>query len=313
MFTVFTKVVVVFAIIGVGFYCNKKNILPDSVEQPLVDLLLTITTPCMVLSSLASKTLEAGTMSKTFLVIGLSLGYFIIAPILSLFFKRFLKNTSPKDVGVMMAVMTSINTGFMGFPITKAIFGEDIFFLIVLQNIALNIYFFSIAILQINYGHDEAKDIRSALKAVINPCIIAAVLGLLILFTQIKLPAPLLEFITMLGDVTTPISMLVVGMRLARSNLMNLLKNRDLIFASIVNMLIMPVVFFLLCNWLPITSDVKLLMVWAASFPSAVIIIPLSVKYNRNATLAAEGMALTTIISLIVLPLSATILTAIYL
>ena len=137
--------------------------------------------------------------------------------------------------------------------------------------------------------------------------------GLIILFTQIKVPAPALDLFQMLGDVTTPLSMLIVGMRLAKSNLRKILRNRDLIFAALVNMIVMPIIVFLICNWLPIPPDVKLLMVWAACFPAAVVIITLSIKYNRNATLAAEGMALTTTMSLFMLPIAATVLSAIYL
>ena len=312
MLTVFSKVIVIFAIIAVGFFCNKKGILPDSVEGPLVELLIMITCPMMVLSSLASKDLEPDTFPKAIMVILIAMAYFIVAMAVSFGLKRFLKNTPKEDIGVMMAVMTSLNSGFMGFPVTKAIFGEDMFFLIVLQNIALNIYFYSFAIMQINYGHAESANLKSALKSAINPNIIASAVGLVILFSQIKLPEPALEFMTMLGDVTTPLSMLIVGMRLARSHIVSILKNRDLVFVSLVNMILMPLAVFLVVNWLPIPADVKMIIVWATCFPCAVMVVTLSAKYGRNATLAAEGMALTTAMSLVMLPIAATLLSAYY-
>ena len=312
MLTVFSKVIVVFGIVAVGFFCSKKRILPDEVEGPLVDLLLLVTCPLMIFTSLATRELDPGTLPKTIIVILMSMGYFILAPLVSMIFKKFLRNTPKEDIGVMMAIMSSLNTGFMGFPVTKAIFGDDLFFLIVLQNIALNIYFYSIAIIQINYGHSESGNIAQAMKSVINPNIIAAFIGLIILFTQIKLPGPLLDFTSMLGDVTTPLSMLIVGMRLARSNVSSVIKNRDLMFAGLVNMIFMPIIVFLIVNWLPIPQDVKMLLVWSACFPCAVVVVTLSVKYHRNATLAAEGLALTTLMSLIILPVAATILSSYY-
>ncbi len=313
MLTVLYKIIVIFAVVGIGFFCNKRGILPNSSEPALVNLLILVICPCMVLGSLVSRELEPDTLHKTLEVLALSASYFLFSAIVAFLFTKFLKNTPKEDYGVMMAIMASVNTGFMGFPITKAIFGDDIFFLIVIQNIVLNIYFYSFAIFQINYGSKDFKgDFSSSLKSIINPNIIAAILGLIILFGQIKIPGPAVELVDMLGGVTTPLSMLIVGMRLANSNLKSILKNRDLILASVVNMLIMPVLVFLAVNWLPVENDIKLLMVWCACFPMAVIVVSLSSKYGRNATLAAQGMALTTTMSLVILPVAATILSAYY-
>lgn len=312
MLTVFSKIIVIFAVVAVGYFCNKKDILPNESEGALVNLLILVVCPCMILSSLATKTLEADTISKTLLVLLLSTVYFIVGPLLAFLYKGIFKNTPKEDIGVLMAIITSVNTGFMGFPITKSIFGDDIFFLIVIQNIVLNIYFYSGVILQINYGHNETGNIGSTIKSIINPNVIAATIGLVILFGGIKLPGPATEFLDMLGGVTTPLSMLIVGMRLANSNFKAVFRNKDLILAAIIKMLVIPPIVFLLVNWLPIPADVKLLMIWCACFPTAVVLVGLSSKYRRNATLAAEGMAVTTTMSLVLLPVYATILSAIY-
>lgn len=315
MLTVLSKIIVIFAVVAIGYFCNKKGILPNSSEPALVNLLILVICPCMILSSFLSRQLESDTLPKTLLVLGLSMGYFIFAAIVAFIFSKFLKNTPRQDIGVMMAVMSSVNTGFMGFPITQAIFGDDIFFLIVIQNIALNIYFYSLGILQITYGKkDKANSggIKSSMKSMINPNIIAAVVGLVVMFSQIRVPEPVIEFTDMLGAVTTPLSMLIVGMRLANSDIKSILSNKDLIFASIVKMIIMPILVFLAVNWLPISNDVKLLMVWCTCFPMAVIVVSLSSKYGRNGILAAQGMALTTTMSLVILPVAATFLSSFY-
>ncbi len=312
MLTVLSKILVIFAVVAIGFFCNKKGILPNSAEPPLVDLLILVISPCMILGSLFSRTLESDTLPKTLLVLALSAGYFIFAGIISFIMKRFMKHTPSKDLGVMMVIMTAVNSGFMGFPITKAIFGDDIFFLIVIQNIILNIYFYSMAIIQISYGSSDIGDIKSSLKSIINPNIIAAIIGLIVLFGSINVPAAIKELVDMLGAVTTPLSMLIVGIRLSNSNLKAVLKNSDLIFAAIVKMLVMPALVFLAVNWLPISSDVKLLIVWATCFPTAVVTVSLASKYGRNATLAAEGIALTTVMSLVLLPIAAALLSGYY-
>ena len=316
MLTVISKISVIFAVIAVGFFCNKKNILPNSSEPALVNLLILVTCPCMILSSLGSRELDSETLPKTISVIILSAAYFIFSAAVAFLFKNLMKNTPKKDLGVLMIIMTSVNSGFMGYPVTKAIFGDDVFFLIVIQNIVLNIYIYSLGIMQINYGGDRVKVPRDGLKttirSILNPNIIAAVIGLILLFGRIRLPEIGMELIDMLGAVTTPLSMIIVGMRLANSKLTVVLKNRDLVLTAIISMIIMPILVFLGVNWLPVTSDVKLLMIWCTCFPTAVVTVGLTSKCGRNATLAAEGLALTTVMSMVLLPIYATLLSGYY-
>lgn len=314
MLTVLIKILGIFAIIVVGYIATKTNIITKESESSMVNLLILITTPCMAFSSIVSKELDSSISEKVILVLLVSLAYFIIMPILVLPLGKIFTHTPKEDVGVLMAIMVAANAGFMGFPITKAIFGDHFFFLIVVQNIILNIYLFGIAVLQMNYGSESKFDIKSIIKSVMNPCVVVSLIAMVILFTGIKMPEPVMDITGMLGNVTTPLSMIIVGMRLANSKFDSVLKNRDLIIASLFNVLIAPLCAFLMVNWLPfLTDDVKLLIIWASAFPCAVIIAGLAAKEGRNATLVSEGIALTTLLSLITLPIAATILTSLYL
>ncbi|MBQ7245630.1 MAG: AEC family transporter [Firmicutes bacterium] len=314
MLTVLIKILGIFAIIVVGYIATKTNIITKESESSMVNLLILVTTPCMAFSSIVSKELDSSISEKIILVLLVSLAYFIIMPILVLPLGKIFTHTPKEDVGVLMAIMVAANAGFMGFPITKAIFGDHFFFLIVVQNIILNIYLFGIAVLQMNYGSESKFDIKSIIKSVMNPCVVVSLIAMVILFTGIKMPEPVMDITGMLGNVTTPLSMIIVGMRLANSKFDSVLKNRDLIIASLFNVLIAPLCAFLMVNWLPfLTDDVKLLIIWASAFPCAVIIAGLAAKEGRNATLVSEGIALTTLLSLITLPIAATILTSLYL
>ena len=78
-------------------------------------------------------------------------------------------------------------------------------------------------------------------------------------------------------------------------------------------MICVPLITFLLVNWLPISSELKLGFVFGAAFPAAVAIVPIASMEGRDSVLAAECVALTTLISLVVLPTTAVILTNLYL
>lgn len=312
MLTILIKILVIFAMIFVGLFANKRGILPAESNKYLVDLLILITSPAMILHAMATGTLNHDLFKDTVTVLLGALLFFTIMPVIAYFLSKLLRSTPSADIGVLMVVMIAVNTGFMGFPITKAIFGDYIFFLIVIANIPLNIYLYLIAILQMNIGRNNTYDLRQTIKSALNPCIIAALLGAVILFAGIHLPLPVIDFLGLIGDATIPLSMIIVGVQLAGSNVISILKNKDLIKASLINLIIVPMLTFLAVHWLPISSGAKLTLVFSSCFPCAVASVGVAAKEGHNADLVAEGVALTTTFSLITLPVAATILSHIY-
>lgn len=312
MLTILTKVFVIFAIIFIGILASRLRILPAESNKHLVDLLILITSPCMILHAMATKKLNPHLISDTFQTLTLSTAFFILAPLFSLLAVKIMRHTPPEDIGLMTVIMTAVNSGFMGFPVTKALFGDYIFFLIVIANIPLNVYLYFTAVFQMNIGKTNDYNLKKILKSMLNPCIVAATAGCVILFLDVNLPDPFLEFLSTIGDASIPLSMLIVGVQLADNNAVSILKNRDLLKASLINLLLIPAATFLAVNWLPVSGGAKLTVVFSASFPCAVSTVSVAAKEGHNADLAAEGVALTTTLSLITLPIIATFLSTHY-
>ena len=124
MIIVFSKVLVIFILILVGFVANKKQILPDEALPYITNLLLYVTTPCMIISSIYSKKLTNDIFTSTTQIMLGAIAYFIIATFLCYYLVKFLKLKPKKDWGMFVVAIVTINSGFMGFPITKAIFAR---------------------------------------------------------------------------------------------------------------------------------------------------------------------------------------------
>lgn len=302
MIVVFTKILVIFSIIGVGFFANKTNLLPLESKDYLVKLLLSITSPCLIIASISTKELTSETFTQTLEVMVGSLAFFIIVPFISYFIVRMLRYNPIEDRGVMMVVVTAVNTGFMGFPITKSIFGDDYFFLMVIENIVLTIYLYLISVIQMNLGSNHKHNLKSMIKPLMNNCTLAALISLVLLFGHVKLPEPIYELTNMIGSITVPLSMIVVGVQLGESKFTAVLKNWKLIVASGCNVILVPILTFFAVNYLPITTEAKLILVLAACFPCAVVTVAVASQEGKNAGLLAEGVAITTLFSLITLP-----------
>lgn len=331
------KVLAIFLLMAAGFGVGRLKILPEGSDATLNVLLIKVVTPCMILSSITSKELTDDTLSMTLQTFAGSVVFFAIAGVLGYFFAKHMLHVNPSsNIGVYTFAFASINTGFMGFPVTLALFGQDIFYLMVMQNVILTVYLYSAGPLMLKLGCASSEALpagtadtanaaktasaagsSSALKSFFvsfwNPNAVASVISLVMLFAGLHLPKLIFEPVQTLGDATIPLSMLLVGLQLSESNISGLIKNGKILAFSLVKMLLLPVLTFFAVNWLPLAVSVKICLIFAAVFPAAVAVAPVTAMENKNSLAAAELIAITTLLSVGTIPLFATLLTQFYL
>lgn len=307
-----SNILSIFLIVAVGYIANKCHVIPDEASKYLVDLLMCIASPCMILDSISSTTLREDMGTLTAEMLACAVAFFACTFVLSRFLCLHVLHVPKEDAGVYMFCLSTINNGFMGFPITLALFGEDILYLMVLFQIILVIYLYSAGFVQVDYGHTARVDLRSTLHYLVNPNTIAAALSMLMLFSGLHLPGFLQSAVSLIGNATTPLSMLLIGVQLGSSNLLGILKNRKLVLLSVLKMLLLPLLTFLAVNWLPLPATLKVALIFGAAFPTAAASVPVTSMAGRNATLAAEIVAFTTLLSMVTLPVTALLLHAVY-
>lgn len=313
MLLILSKIAVVFSMAGIGFGANKLNVLPTESNKYLISLLLNIATPCLLITSIAGKTLTDETLEITVITMVGAILYFALGLVVAYGFVRLLK--VPKvDRGVYTSIITMVNNGFMGFPVTQESFGDDALYLMVLCNIILCIWTYTIGFFQINIGTGEfdRQTLRRNVRSMLNPCAIASIIGIFLLFTQIPLPSFLFSLLESVGQISIPLSMIVVGVQLGQSNFKKVIRNKKLVIASLFKQIMIPLLTFLAVYWLPIADIIKLALTFSACFPAAVNMVAVAALENRNATLASEGVALTTVFSMVTLPVAILLLTAVF-
>lgn len=314
MITVISKVFSIFLIMAVGFVLYRKNVFPVAATKYFVDLLLLVTTPCMILTSITSREFDASMAVSTAQTLILTCGFFAVSAFIGwILFKTVFKKTPKQDIGVYIFGFASVNNGFMGFPVTQAIFGGDIFYLMVLHNIILSLYLYGAGPLILSMHHEGPKmDFVSLTKKMANPSIIFSIWGIIMLFCGLQLPDMIFDTVDTIGQITVPLSMLLVGMQLGDADLKHIFSNITLVLMSLIKMLALPLVTFLLVNWLPIADTVKICLIFGASFPTAVVTSAIAVIENKNSTLSAECIAVATLISLVTIPVVALFLNGYY-
>lgn len=315
MLLIFGRVFGIFSLIFVGYITYRRGIFGKDAKDTLTKLLLNITAPCMAAYSIYSKEMSDKLVQSTVQVLIVETLYYALGVIIAFLIVKFLKFDPVSQWGVYIAAMIATNNGFMGFPVTEAIFGDDIFYLLVMINIPTCIFFYGVMPMVLNIGRKNSEsNWKSNLKLMLNPAMFGITIGVIFMLIQYRPPEAIDSVVKYLSDATIPISMIVVGVQLGESNLREIIKDKYVNITSLMRMIIIPIITFLAVHFIPILNeDVKLIIVFSSIFPTAVVTAAISVQQNIEGNKAAEIVSITTAISLATIPISAAILSYFYL
>lgn len=304
MFLIFAKILSVFSISLFGYIGNKLKWFPEESTKYFSLLLVNITSPCLVIYSMSQEELTGETLSSVVQTAGLMLLALIIATIISIVCVKLMR-TPMADRGVYRFLLVLTNCGFMGFPLALAVFGKKGLFLMIIANAVFTFYAYSAGVIMLIYGSENGLTVKTAAKSLVSIPVVTSVIGILIFVFGIPLPSLLESFLDMVGDITVPLSMIIIGIQLAESKAMEILTNRYLFETIILKLIIIPAALFGIFMWLPVSPFVLCIVVFAMAMPSAAISPVLSELYDTNARLAAQGVFITTLFSLISIPVTA--------
>lgn len=317
MLVIFSKVLVVFIYVGIGFAANRLKVLPDECIKYFTSLILNIAVPCLMISSITGQELNDSMYRNTILILVLSVVIFLfITASSSAFADRMFKDIPQQDRNILASAMTGCNSGFMGFPVTRAVFGATVFYYVVIQNIANNLYLFVISIPHLHHRDRKAggkMSMRELLKPFVNITTITTVISVIMLFTGIRLPEYAMDIFTELGEITIPLSMILVGVQLGSSDFNDIIHNRDLIVTSLVKLIAAPLLVMAIMSLMPVDPIVRLTVIICTCFPSASLGVATAAKEHMNSGLMAEAVAITTMLSMITLPVWIMVCSKLYL
>ena len=316
MLLIFSKVLVVFIYIGVGLIANRLKVLPEESVKHFISFIMGITVPCLVISSITGQVLNGDMYRNTILTLLLTTLVLIVTAFATTFVSdRIFPWKDQQDRNVLASAMTGCNAGFMGLPIASAVFGELVFYYLVIQNIANNLYLFVMSLAQLHHRESEksSKSLSEKLKPLVNPTSVATIVSLIMLFAGIHLPEYAMDIVTTLGDITIPLSMILVGVQLGGADFKKLIADKALLITSVMKLIAVPALALLILTPMPVDPVVKLTVLLGMCFPSAVIGVAVAAQENKNPKLMAEAVAITTLLSLITLPVWIMIITRLYL
>ena len=194
------------------------------------------------------------------------------------------------------------NCAFMGIPVVESVFGSK-------GIIFLTMYITVFHILCWTWGITlltGESSLRDTVRHLFTPAVISVFLGLLFFFFRIPLPQIIKEPLGLIGDMNTPLAMLVAGATLSRTKVRELVRRPRILYISFLRLILFPALTALLAAGfvklgaapMPVTTAVI-----AAGCPTAVINISFAIKYNKDSVYASELFAFTTVACGVTIPL----------
>ena len=292
------SVVTLFLMMGVGFFLGKKQILAGSTLSQLSTTLLYVVCPLITVSSMMNETRDAATVHQVLVSLAALIGTYVLnALLIQLCFRR----TPPERRGVMRFASVYGNTIFMGMPLIQAAMGPA-----GMIPVIITMGTFSAA----TWSHGAAliggREGMSARKAVLNPGVISFVIALLFFAAQIRLPAPITNAMGYLSNLNTPLAMLIIGAQMASADLRSVFTDRSLYSVAALKLIAAPLVTMLVLLPFRLDPDVYTSMAILAACPTAGSTSLFCQLLGKDPALSARLITLTTLISLVTLPLVAT-------
>lgn len=301
---VFSNLAGLFLLIAVGYAAVKFQVLPASSTKLLSNLLMQVTLPATILTSLV-RPYDAAFIRDGVLIAVLGAALFALYGLLALPASRLFRVPQGRR-GVWIFSSMFSNNGFMGFPVALALFQEEGLALAVFLGIPFNLLAYTLGPKLMCMDHDAQDNTpppswRSILLTGVN-C--ATVLGLVLYLCHLSIPSTLSAPLTYLSNVTTPLSMLVIGMNLTEGRVGDLLRDRDVFSVTFLRLILFPVLTWAILRLLPISNPLVVgVTLIIMAMPAPAISAILAESYHSDKEFAARSVFLSSLLCLIIIPL----------
>ncbi len=293
--TVFNQIVIMLILMMIGMASYKIKLVDTGTNKKLSDLVLMLVNPILIFMSY-QREFDAKLLHGLLISILLAIITHGVAIALSVpFIHR--KKQENNHVIERFAVVYS-NCGFIGIPLVNGIFHSEGVFYITAYMTVFNLFVWTHGVIIMT----GKKDRRTLISAILSPAMLATFVGFLFFLTRIKIPSILYSSLNYIGEMNTPLAMLVAGVTIAQTNIIELVKRVRLYYVAIVKLFIVPLVLVLVYRMFPIPREVILTSILAAACPTAVTINLFCIRFQKDSVYASQLFAVTTILSVISIP-----------
>lgn len=289
--------VILFTIVVLGYALCKLGYMGDKFDQKLSSIVIDVTCPALILSSVMGA--ELPDRSLILPLLGISFLTYILLLVYGFWVPRFVSKSRDEQGMIGFALMFA-NVGFIGYPIVSAIFGPKAVFYAALLNIPNTFFIFTAGVMLVK-GEHNMKSLSA--KVLFSPAMIAAFVAALMVAFGVRTPDIIARPVTMVGNITIPAALMVIGSSMARLPLKEIIGSPKVYIASLLRLVVVPLSVYFLFRFCGVTDVINNINTVIIAMPVASYGTMFCMKYGRNPSLMTEMTFITTLGSILTIPL----------
>lgn len=297
------KVLMLFILLAIGAVTRLTGIVKEEGARSICSLIIYVVTPANIISAFSTPFRED-------LLHGLLISFllaFIVFFLMSVASRFLIREKDPDKAPVLRFAAAYPNAGYMGIPLQRAVLGDIGVFYCAAYIAVFHMFVWSygVAILSHKQKSDassRAEILRIVKKCLLSPPLIAVVAGLVIFLFNLELPEVVASPLKELATMATPLPMLITGYYLAGGKLALILKNKWILVAAALKMIVSPALAIGACLVFAISHDASISCLIACAASSASMTTMLAAEYHRDSELAASVVTFTTLLAIVTMP-----------
>ena len=295
-------ILVILGMILVGFVIGEKGWFDDKSRGLLAKLVTQVALPCYMLYTITQRFTAADLLIMLPALRFPALSMVILLGIATGVARIFAVRQDRR--GLFISMFFNSNTIFVGLPINQALFGDASIPYVLIYYMCNTTFFWTLGTYLIQRdGEGEAQfDLKTSLKKVFSPPLMGFILGLVMVMLQIKLPAFLASDLQYLGNLTTPLSMIFIGLSVSHVGVKQLVLGKDQLFILLGRFLVAPLLMASIVYWLPLPSLMKQVFIIQSAMPVMTNAPVVARLYGADSDYAAVMVTETTLATMVVIP-----------
>lgn len=299
------QMIVLLLLMLLGVIARRVKIIDENNMKQLSSMVVNIANPAMIISGCLNR-VDKITRQNIMITIITAISIFAFLILISKIVVIVLK-IGYENRPIYRLQMIFSNIGFMGLPIILSVYGNKALIYMTLFLIIYNILIYTYGI-RVVAGHmteviKENGSFKVILKNIMNTGVIACIISVIIYFMDINLPYILVKTIQMISDTAAPLSMMIIGATLVDIKLKELMTDYKMILFSLIKLLVVPVGFMLIIKMFIGNMELLGVCMVVLATPAGSITAMLAQQYDTNSELASKGVAFTTFLSVVTLPI----------
>ena len=295
-------ILVILGMILVGFVIGEKGWFDDKSRGLLAKLVTQVALPCYMLYTITQRFTAADLLKMLPALRFPALSMVILLGIATAVARIFAVRQDRR--GLFISMFFNSNTIFVGLPINQALFGDASIPYVLIYYMCNTTFFWTLGTYLIQRdGEGEAQfDIRTSLKKVFSPPLMGFLLGLVMVMLHIQLPSFIASDLQYLGNLTTPLSMIFIGLSVSHIGVKQLVLGKDQLLILLGRFVVAPLLMATIVYWAPLPSLMKQVFIIQSAMPVMTNAPVVARLYGADSDYAAVMVTETTLATMVVIP-----------